>query len=135
MSLSPFSKTHVSKRSTSAGRSCGSTARRTLRRAHEVRDHAPTAVRGELDADVGALLGDLLERVAARDEQDRRPARDDARRARRAREERHLAEQRAVVEARERDRARRVFVRCAATHLELAARDDVRLGALFALGR
>src|SRR5690606_34672095 len=102
-----------------------------LRRAHEVRDHAPAAVRRELDADRRQLLRDRLERVATSDEEDRRPAGDDARRAGRPREQRHLAEERAVREARERHRPAVFLV--LAPDLELSARDDVRLRALLAL--
>ena len=115
-------------------------------RADEVRHHATPAVRGQLHPHLGASLRNLLERLSAGDEQDRGATGDDARRTWRAREQRHLSEQRAVHEPRERDRRRklgRVAVRLRprllpqlvriAPDLELAARDDVRLGPFFAL--
>ncbi len=136
-SLSPFSKTRVSNRSTSAARSAGGTASEHRRRAHEVRDHPPPAVRRELDPTSGARLGHLprARRGVATSRIDGRRATTLA--ARGARESSAISPKSApLVEPRE----RRVggsrpssSARSRLAHLELAARDDVRLGALFAL--
>ena len=85
----------------SAGRSSARTADKNGAGAHQVLHHAPATVRRQLDGDIGLAFGDGIERVFTTHEQDARPAGDDARRARRARQEGHLAEERAAGETSE----------------------------------
>ena len=124
--LLPVSNLFVSKLSTSGTRSLALTALRIELVRMQILDHALPAVLGELLSDLGLFGDDRLERILVATSRIVGRQATTLGGARRTRQQRHLAEQRAVTEPGESDHS---AVGRLPLHLELSARHDVCLRA------